>query len=174
MKRLSPLFLCYNRRMNKIYTYTLAFVLYKSNILMLNRHKSPWLGLWNGLGGKIIQGETPKASIQRELHEEMGVFFDEEKIIDKGYLTWNMFEAQGQGIHLFVVQIDKPLEINFPKQTEEGILDMKSYDWVMDKNNYGVAPNIKFFLEALLKKGRIHAHCVFEEDTLKHVELTSI
>ncbi len=174
MKRLLPLFLCYNKCMNEIYTYTLAFVVYQSNILMLNRHKSPWLGLWNGLGGKIIKGETPKASIQRELHEEMGVFFDDEAIIDKGYLTWNTFEAHGQGIHLFVVHIDKPLQISFPKQTDEGILDMKSYDWVMDKSNYGVAPNIKFFLEALLKKGRIHAHCVFEDDMLKQVDLKFI
>ena len=160
--------------MNELYTYTLAFVMYNNHILMLNRHKAPWLGLWNGLGGKLINGETPKASIQRELHEEMGVFFDEHEIIDKGYLTWNTFEAHGQGIHLFVVELHEPLQMKFPKMTDEGILDMKTYDWIIDERNYGVAPNIKFFLEALLKKGRIHVHCVFEEDTLKHVDITSI
>lgn len=160
--------------MDKIYTYTLAFVFYQTNILMLNRHKAPWLGLWNGLGGKIISGETPKASIQRELHEEMGVFFDEEKIMDKGFLTWNSFDASGQGIHLFIVKLDESLKMNFPQITDEGILDMKSYAWVMDKNNLGIAPNIKYFLKDLLEDGRVHVHCVFENDALKYVDVKQL
>ena len=40
--------------------YTLGFIRCKDNnkILLLNRNKSPWMGLYNGVGGKLQSGET--------------------------------------------------------------------------------------------------------------------
>ena len=37
--------------------YTLGFIRCKDNnkILLLNRNKSPWMGLYNGVGGKYNQ-----------------------------------------------------------------------------------------------------------------------
>lgn len=157
--------------MKKIYTYTLAFIKYQDKVLMLNRIKTPWQGLWNGLGGKIEKGETPKASMIRELKEEMGVTFFEHEVIDKGVLTWNQFDAKGQGIHLFVVELNKPLTHSFPIKTDEGILDMKPYKWIIDETNLGVAPNIPYFLPYLFEHHRHHFHCVFEQDRLKKVEV---
>jgi 8-oxo-dGTP diphosphatase len=44
---------------------------------MLNREKSPLLGLWNGVGGKIEQGETAKVSVLREIEEETELILDD-------------------------------------------------------------------------------------------------
>lgn len=157
-----------------MYTYTLAFIKYQESILMLNRSKSPWLGMWNGLGGKIQPEETPLQSIQRELHEEMGVFFDSSHIHDVGILTWNDFDAQGQGIHMYMIELEKPLEGLFPRQTEEGILAMKSIAWILKENNLGVAPNIRHFLPNILKFERIHAHCFFQDKRLMKVTINKL
>lgn len=154
-----------------IYDYTLAFIKYQNHFLMLNRIKSPWLGLWNGLGGKIQPNEFPKASIIRELKEEMGISFHADDVLDKGVLTWNDFEANGQGIHMFVIELKKPLNQTFPRMTDEGILDMKTFDWIMDDMNYGIAPNIPYFLPTLLESGRYHIHCIFKDETLVEVDI---
>lgn len=40
---------------------------------MLYRTFPPNAQMWNGLGGKIEAGETPLASVQREVQEEAGL-----------------------------------------------------------------------------------------------------
>lgn len=42
-------------------SYTLGFIRCEDNnkILLLNRNKPPWMGLYNGIGGKIQPNETP-------------------------------------------------------------------------------------------------------------------
>ncbi|MGB1097430.1 MAG: NUDIX domain-containing protein, partial [Acholeplasmataceae bacterium] len=80
-----------------MYTYTLVFINIASHIVMINRNKAPWMGMWNGLGGKIQEDETPKQSIKREIQEELGVHISLHDILERGILTWNTFEADGQG-----------------------------------------------------------------------------
>ena len=53
--------------------YTICFIKYGDEILMLNREKSPNMGLWNGVGGKIEEGETHLQSVIREAYEETGI-----------------------------------------------------------------------------------------------------
>ena len=53
-----------------MYKYTLCFIKNKNQLLMINRNKSPWMGCWNGLGGKIEDGEKPDQCIKREIMEE--------------------------------------------------------------------------------------------------------
>lgn len=150
-----------------MYTYTLVFINIKSNIVMINRNKTPWMGMWNGLGGKIKEGETPLQSIQREIQEELGVHISFHNILERGILTWNTFEADGQGIHLFYVELDQ-LDCAFPIQMDEGIIDLKHIDWITHLNNKGVAPNIKYFLPQLISS-KIHVHCHFENEQLEEV-----
>jgi 8-oxo-dGTP diphosphatase len=140
---------------------------------MLNRIKEPWLGMWNGLGGKIKIGETPLESIRRELSEEMNEHLEFATIIDAGVLTWNDFKAEGQGIHLYKVKLDKPFQMTYPVSTREGILDVKPLDWILNPNNLGVATNIKYFLKDILEKPQ-HVHCEFSSGILVKVTVIPI
>ena len=69
--------------------YTLAFIKYKDEILLVNREKQPWLGCWNGLGGKIEVGETKEETMVRELFEESGIKVTRDQLRYKGKMTWN-------------------------------------------------------------------------------------
>ena len=42
-------------------------------VLMCKRHKQPYMGLYNLVGGKIDPGEDGQAAAYRELHEETGI-----------------------------------------------------------------------------------------------------
>lgn len=55
-------------------TYNICFIRRGDQILLLNRQKSSWMGAWNGIGGKIEQGESPVESVRREVLEETGLF----------------------------------------------------------------------------------------------------
>ena len=46
--------------------YTLIFLMRGGDILMLQRRKPPNQGLWNGIGGRIEEGETPEQCALRE------------------------------------------------------------------------------------------------------------
>lgn len=155
-----------------MYTYTLVFIQIESYIVMLNRIKAPWMGMWNGLGGKIHQDETPLQAIQREIKEELNLDIDHHLIYDRGTLTWNDFDAFGQGIHLFFVKLDAN-ELNFPIQMNEGIIDLKPIEWITDSNNYGVAPNIKYFLKPMMEN-KVEVHCIFESQQLIDVKVKKI
>lgn len=158
-----------------MYTYTLGFIIKEKKVLMINRHKHPWKGCWNGLGGKIKPSETPIESLIRELHEEMGIQFKVDHIKDCGYLTWNSFDANGQGLYLFLVYMDEHQLVNTPMLTDEGILDWKDIDWIIDPHNLGVAYNIRYFLLDMLNESvRYHYHCIFDGDILTNVERTKI
>ena len=49
--------------------YTLCFIRRGDEILMLNREKPSWMGMWNGVGGRMEANETPKECILREVWE---------------------------------------------------------------------------------------------------------
>ncbi|MBR2568631.1 MAG: NUDIX domain-containing protein, partial [Paenibacillus sp.] len=67
--------------------YNLGIIRKGSQILLLNRERSSWMGCWNGVGGKIEQGETPRASMHREMLEETGLDLDSISFI--GFITWS-------------------------------------------------------------------------------------
>lgn len=150
-----------------MYTYTLGFIKQDNHILMINRNKKPWQGCWNGLGGKLIEGESPLEGMVREIREETGLDVSSQRIKDCGILTWNTFEASGQGLYLFLIDWDQQVRIDTPLHTTEGILDWKPIDWILDFDTIGVAHNIPYFLPHLLRsETRYHFHCIFEDKRL--------
>ncbi len=150
-----------------MYTYTLGFIKRKDEILLVNREKKPWKGSWNGVGGKLNINENIKDCIVREIEEETGITFLPNQIEDKGYLTWNSFDAMGQGLHIFLITLADDFEYNTPVLTNEGILDWKKIEWINDFENYGVADNIPYFLPTVLfDKDRYHYHCIFNDKVL--------
>lgn len=153
-----------------MYKYTLGFIIRDQEVLMINRHKQPWKGCWNGLGGKIIKDETPLVSIQRELKEETSIDFDLNLIEFKGEVTWNLYDAMGQGLYLFVIRVQKDFQYATPKMTDEGILDWKKIDWINDFDNLGVAHNIPYFLKTIIEENRNYRFkCEFEGNRLLQV-----
>jgi 8-oxo-dGTP diphosphatase len=146
-----------------MFKYTLGFIKRKDEILLVNREKKPWLGSWNGVGGKLNENETPIDCIIREVFEETDILLSQNQIFDKGYLTWNLFDANGKGLHLYLILVDDHFIYQTPKKTNEGILDWKKIDWILDENNYGIAHNIPHFLNTLINDNIRYAyHCHFE------------
>ena len=56
-------------------------------------------GKWNGLGGKVIPGETPEECIIREVYEESGMKIVRPEL--KGHLTFPKF-SDGDDWYVFV------------------------------------------------------------------------
>ena len=158
-----------------MHTYTLAFIKKNDEILMLNRNKSPWMGSWNGVGGKIQPNETPLEGIIREVLEETNIDVSTLKIEHKGILTWENFDAIGSGLYIFLIDVDSKLDYLTPIQTDEGILDWKKIEWINDFNNKGVAENIPYFLPSVLNDELVfHYHCIFKGKYLEKVIKTQI
>ncbi|BCR35806.1 NUDIX hydrolase [Mariniplasma anaerobium] len=153
-----------------MYKYTLGFLIKGNQILMLNRNKSPWMGSWNGLGGKIQINETPQACIQREVFEETGLELKVENFIFKGVVTWDEFDAMGNGLYIYIYHLNEKLDLITPLKVDEGILDFKDISWISSFENEGVAKNIPYFLPSVLNDDINYNYlCKFEDRILKEV-----
>ncbi|KAK6204912.1 NUDIX hydrolase domain-like protein [Scheffersomyces amazonensis] len=132
--------------------YTLGFVYCRetNQILLLNRTKSPWMGKWNGVGGKLDVGESPYECITREAQEETGLYLTNWQ--GKGAFTWEVYTTQKGnnssesvketgGLYLFIAEVTKQ-EVDEYKTPitycKEGILDWKSLDWILHEENLGI------------------------------------
>lgn len=82
--------------------FTLCFLLYGQEVLMLHRRFPPNQGLWNGVGGHILPGETPRMAVIREVQEETGFEVNDPDFA--GLLTWDGFEIPPGGIAIFTAQ----------------------------------------------------------------------
>lgn len=116
--------------------YTLCFLQRGEEILMLHRKNPPNQGLWNGVGGHIEPGETPLASILREVKEETGLQLSTARFA--GLLTWSGYETPPGGLYIFtaaVGQADLPADLNQPIgrpiPTAEGELAWQTRGWVI-------------------------------------------
>lgn len=160
--------------MEKNYLYTLAFLQRKDEILMLNRAKAPWFGMWNGVGGKREPGESPEECIRREIAEETGIELDAAAILFRGTLSWNDdFIAASKGLYLFFAILPDHFVYPTPTSRPEGILEWKKIGWIMDSRNLGVAYNIPHFLPTLIKEARAyHYDCAFAGTRLVSVNAT--
>jgi 8-oxo-dGTP diphosphatase len=137
--------------------YTLGFITHGDKVLMLHRSKPPNQGLWNGVGGHLEPGETPRACILREIREETG--FELDRVRFAGLLTWEGFEIARGGLYIFTAQL---INHAVPKACNEGILAWKERDWVFTARE--VVSNIhRFGPEALSDTPpRLH-HFVYQD-----------
>lgn len=133
-----------------MYKYTVCFVKNGNNILMLNREKSPIMGVWNGVGGKIEKGETPDEGALREVFEETGIKV--ERYFSKGTVSWETSNSELDGIYVYLYEVTNHLKLETPNKTREGILDWKSIDWILNPNNLGIAEMVSQYLPILLNK----------------------
>lgn len=139
------------------------------SILLLNREAPAWMGMWNGVGGKLTADESPMKGILREIAEETGLQLS--SVSDKGAVTWVVDGSRKGGMYLFVAELASDMEYATPRGTREGILDWKRLDWILHPDNQGVAANIPYFLPLALEDSRRYEHrCTFENGRLVGVD----
>lgn len=74
---------------------TLCYLKHQGKTLMLHRIKKPndmHAGKWNGLGGKLLPGETPEQCAIREVQEESGLTISAPVL--RGVLTFPAFSKE--------------------------------------------------------------------------------
>jgi 8-oxo-dGTP diphosphatase len=135
-----------------IMRYTLCFLTRNSSnqaadeVLMLHRKYPPNQGLWNGVGGRLEPGESPRACILREVHEETGYRLT--RATFRGILTWDGYETPAGGLYIFTAMVpvreDQPVTWECP----EGQLTWKPREWVFSSPE--VVSNIPVFAPLVL------------------------
>lgn len=158
-----------------VYKYTICFIQRGDQILLLNRQKAPWMGSWNGVGGKIEPGETLINSIQREIIEETGIAPADYEIRDIGEMIWFVNEEYLGGMHLFFAKLPDDYHYPTPRAMDEGILDFKQRQWIFDEENTGVVSYLSYIFQHVQNTTtRIKITTKYQGKTLLHISHQSI
>lgn len=145
---------------------TLCFLIKGEEVLLLNRQKSPFMGMWNAVGGKSEDGESPLFCARREIREETG--YDVKDLTLLSVFTWNQDD---QVSYCYVGELsDADVKEIYPQKTREGILDFVKIDWVLNEKNYGVIADLRVFLELAKTKTRKDMHLIYDGANLVSVE----
>ncbi|WLR46423.1 8-oxo-dGTP diphosphatase [Halobacillus litoralis] len=149
--------------------YTICFIKRGDELLLLNRNSPPVQGMWNGVGGKIEDGETPLSCVQREVAEETTLFLEEHLFEYKGTISWAIDGERSGGMEAFIVTVNDDDLYPAPVEIDEGILTWKNVSWVLSEDNHGVSPMIPYYLHTVLNVNQeVHHH--FTVDHGKIVE----
>jgi 8-oxo-dGTP diphosphatase len=106
---------------------TLCYVKRGGKTLMMHRIKRPkdlHYGKWNGLGGKLLPGETPEECVVREVREESGLRLRSPEL--KGFLTFPGFDGEDDWYVFVFVALKFTGRL---RECNEGRLS-----WILDKN----------------------------------------
>ena len=141
---------------------TLCFVKKDNKILMINRNKPPFMGMWNALGGHLEDNETPKECAIREIYEESNVKVDNAELISIS--TWNYDDDE---IYVYISNLSDDFDISsYPIKINEGIIDFKDIDWIIHEKNYGVIADLRVFLKDIKENQKNNYHLVYDESKL--------
>ncbi len=159
--------------------YTIAFCLVGDKVLMVKRIKSPNKDLWNGIGGKIEEGETPLQAVSREIMEEAELDINTATSVHyAGIVTWTTVEDESnkdKGMHAYIIDFSADTLIMDSVDTPEGLLEWKDLEWVCDKTNPEVVKNITHFLPLMLRKDNpVNYHCEYLDGNFDHITIDQI
>lgn len=143
----------------------LCFLLSNNKILLINRNKKPFMGMWNAIGGHIEEGEDELLGAIREIKEEAGLNVKSLELFS--IFTWNYDDSVG---YAYLVDLGKEFDLSsYPKAINEGILDFKDIDWILDPNNYGVIPDLRIFIKDIKDGNKNNYHLVYNDNKLIEV-----
>lgn len=134
--------------------YTICFCCYEQHVLMLYRTYPPNAQLWNGLGGHIEAGETPLASVQREVLEEAGIDLAEAiSVFFSGITTWGLTGHEPKrGMYVFIAHLSQQQAEQISSlNSHEGLITWRPLTWMCDTENLAVVSNIPRFLPPMLE-----------------------
>lgn len=141
---------------------TLCFVKKENQILMINRNKPPFMGMWNALGGHLENNETALQCALREIYEESNIKLTKATLISIS--TWNYDDDE---IYVYVSELPKEFKItNYPIKISEGIIDFKDIDWIINEKNYGIIDDLRIFLKDIKNKTYHNYHLVYDNSKL--------
>ncbi|REE94554.1 8-oxo-dGTP diphosphatase [Paenibacillus taihuensis] len=150
--------------------YNIAFIRRNDQILLLNREKPSWMGAWNGVGGKLEEGESARDSMIREIQEETGIESAALRVKFKGLVTWQVDADYFGGMYLYTAEVDSDFPLATPVKTAEGILDWKDMAWIMHPDNVGVATHLPKYMPLMLEQQACYNHyCIFKDGVLASV-----
>ena len=153
--------------------FTICFIKQGSQILLLNREFPSWMGIWNGIGGKIEEGESPRESIIREIYEETGLLISDPQF--KGITSWIVDDVCVDGMYLYVAELPIDESYSTPVKTFEGILDWKEYEWIINPKNVGLTSDIPKYIKHIFNDETIYEHrCYYKNGTLVNHEMIQI
>lgn len=131
--------------------FTICFCICDDSVLMVHRKRQPNQFRWNGIGGKLELGETPRAGVAREVLEETGIHLNRAASIDyAGIVTWPDAPRRGNqagGMHAFIARFDDAsVRWDGIHSSDEGDIAWHSLQWVSDRANPKVVDNISHSL----------------------------
>ncbi|MDF2693526.1 MAG: hypothetical protein K0S65_1909 [Labilithrix sp.] len=97
-------------------------VVERGKILLSRRKKGTHLaGRWEFPGGKVEPGEDPRAALQRELEEELGILTDVGEIAD---VTFHRYDDADKAVLLLFFQATRK-----PESPEPQAIDVAEVKW---------------------------------------------
>ena len=144
---------------------TLCFVKKDNKILMINRNKYPFMGMWNCVGGHVEEGEDALTGALREIREEGMIDVSDASLISVS--TWNYDDDL---IYVYVSNLPSSFDDSiYPIKISEGIVDFKDIDWILNEQNYGIVPDLRLFIKDIKEGKKQNYHLVYDNDKLIEV-----
>lgn len=126
----------------------------------IKKDKDVHQGKWNGLGGKMLAGETPEECVIREVLEESGLLIKNPKL--RGILTFPKFDSEHDWLAFVFTADDFQGELR--TECDEGKLE-----WVEDSKITGLPlwEGDPIFLEWITQERFFSGKFCYEKGKLK-------
>ena len=146
----------------------IAGVVQNNQILLLQRAKEPYLGLWSLPGGKIEKGEQIAEAAKREVMEETGIDCAFEKHLG---IVSEFLEENGNMSEHFLIHVCRLApKTNAVTSSNEGKAQLHSlYSLAQLKNS--IIPSDYLMIEKLLLQNnpKNYYECIIEKQGNEHV-----